>query len=126
MNRLKHLSFASIGTALAAIPSTAFAQVYNGGGVTAGISAAAGLGLATGNPFQILLRVIAILLSFMGLVAVCAIIIAGIYMIVSLGNDDGKEKAKKIIKYTLIGLIIILFSRILVGLVTHVLYGVTN
>jgi hypothetical protein len=54
---------------------------------------------------------------------VAAIIIAGIYMIISLGNDEQIEKAKKIIKYTLIGLVIILFSRVLVGLVTHFLYS---
>lgn len=109
--------------ALVGLPSVASATIYNGGGIMAGISAASGLGLANGNPFYILLNVIRVVLNYMAIIAVVAIIIAGIYMIVSLGNDEQIEKAKKIIKYTIIGLVIILFSRILVSLITVVLYS---
>lgn len=112
-----------LAASMLALPATAIAQVYNGGGINAGVAAAGGLGLATGNPFYILLNVIRIVLNLMGIIAMAAIIIAGIYMIISLGNDDQIEKAKKIIKYTLIGLIVILFARVIVGLVTHFLYS---
>lgn len=57
-------------------------------------------------------------MSFAALIAVVMIIIAGIYLLFSFGNDDTKDKAKKIIYYTLIGLVILLFARILVELVT--------
>lgn len=113
----------SVAASFLALPAKAVAQVYNGGGINAGVSAAGSLGLSTGNPFYVLLNVMRIVLNLMGIIAMAAIIIAGIYMIISLGNDEQIEKAKKIIKYTLIGLIIILFSRILVGLVTHYLYS---
>jgi len=108
------------------LPTSTMAQLYNGGGVGAGVSAANNLGLASGNPFQVFLGVIRTILTYMGLVAVCTIVIAGIYMIISLGNDEQYEKGKKIIKYTLIGLIVILFSRMIVGLVTNYLYSVAR
>lgn len=122
MTHIKRLIRASAFLA-AGLPTAAMASVYNGGGIMAGISAAAGLGLASGNPFYILLNIIRVVLNLMAFVAVITIIIAGIYMIISLGNDDQIEKGKKIIKYTIIGLLVILFSRILVGLITNVLYG---
>lgn len=126
MHLSKTISGTSLGAALLAMPTLLSAQVYSGGGITAGISAAGGLGLASANPFYVLLNVIRVVLSFMGIVAVATIIIAGIYMIISLGNDEQIEKGKKIIKYTLIGLVVILFSRTMVGLVTSYLYGVAR
>ncbi len=106
-----------------ALPGKAFAQIYDGGGITEGVQAAAGLGLANGNPFQIALSLLRLVLNFLGFIAVITIVIAGIYMIISLGNDEQIEKAKKIIKYTLIGLAVILFSRLLVSLITVYLYS---
>ncbi len=123
MRLFSRVTKSAVATAMLSLPATVTAQVYNGGGINAGVAAAGSLGLSTGNPFYVLLNVIRIVLNLMGIVAMAAIIIAGIYMIISLGNDEQIDKAKKIIKYTLIGLIIILFSRILVGLVTHFLYS---
>lgn len=101
---------------------TAQAQVYNGPGVLGGLSALAGVaGVANGDPRAVAIRVIQIILSFLGLIAVAMVIIAGIYLIVGAGSDESREKAKKIILYTLIGLLIILFSKVLVGLVTNLL-----
>lgn len=123
MTMISRIRNTALVTSLLALPEKMLAQVYNGGGVNAGVNAAGNLGLARGNPFYILLNLIRMVLNLMGIVAVATIIIAGIYMIISLGNDDQIEKGKKIIKYTLIGLVIILFSRVIVGLVTHFLYS---
>ncbi len=123
MKLSSRLSYSTLAATLAAFPMSILAQVYKGDGVEAGVEAAAGLGLATGDPFDVILAVLRVILNLVALIAVFAIIIAGIYMIISLGNDERIEKAKKIIKYTLIGLIVILFARILVGLVTVILYS---
>lgn len=60
-------------------------------------------------------------LNFLALIAVVVVVIAGIRLIVSQGEEEAKEKAKKTILYALIGLIIVLFARVIVGLVTSYL-----
>lgn len=99
--------------------SRAIAQVFNGGGIPEGLDKADDVtGMSTTDPRTAVINVIAAVLNFMALTATVMVIIAGIYLVVSLGNDEQKEKAKKIIYYTLIGLIVILFARIIVSLVT--------
>jgi uncharacterized protein involved in response to NO len=58
-------------------------------------------------------------LDFLALAAVVVIVIAGIRLIVSQGNEEQKETAKKAIFYALAGLLIILFARVIVGLITQ-------
>lgn len=109
---------AALSTLLSAIPS-ATAQVFNGGGVDAGLGAAEGVvGVSSDDPRQVIIRVLEAVLNYAALFAVIMIIAAGFYMVLSFGSDDKKEKAKKIVYYTVIGLIVILFSRIIVSLVT--------
>jgi cell division protein FtsW (lipid II flippase) len=59
------------------------------------------------------------LCNFLALVAVAVIVIAGIRLIVSQGNEDQKETAKKTIFYAIAGLLVVLFARVIVGLVTQ-------
>lgn len=102
------------------IPST-FAEeaIFNGAGLQAGLEQASEVtGIATGEPRDVIIKVISIALSFASLLAVAMVIIAGFWLLLSLGDEEKKEKAKKIIFYTLIGLMVLLFSRIIVGLVT--------
>ena len=68
-------------------------------------------------------QIIVAVLNFLALIAVVVVIIAGIRLIVSQGNDEEKDKAKKAIFYALAGLIIVLFARVIVGLVTSYLAG---
>ncbi len=67
--------------------------------------------------------IIIAVLNFLALIAVVVVIIAGIRLIVSQGNDEEKDKAKKAIFYALAGLVIVLFARVIVGLVTNYLAG---
>ncbi|HVW66802.1 MAG TPA: TrbC/VirB2 family protein [Candidatus Peribacteraceae bacterium] len=92
--------------------STAFAQ-FAGPSPT-------GLGLAAsaGDPRQEILNIVAAVLNFLALIAVVVIIIAGIRLIVSQGEEEQKEKAKKTIFYAVAGLIIVLFARVIVELIT--------
>ena len=63
----------------------------------------------------IILNVLAFSLDFLALIALIAIIIAGILLIVSGGSDEQKDRAKKIIIYVVIGLLVILFARLIVS-----------
>jgi len=113
---MKSILFASVLAPL----HVAAAQVYTGGGPLEGVSATSGLsGIPQDtDPRVVITNLLASILSFMALISVAAIVIAGMYLIVGFGSDDSKDKAKKIIQYTLVGLVIILFSRVIVGLVT--------
>ncbi|MBI1813218.1 hypothetical protein HY285_01010 [Candidatus Peregrinibacteria bacterium] len=55
-------------------------------------------------------KVIAFILTFMGLAAVAVIIYAGVLMVVNFGRDDQIQQAKSLIIRAIIGLIVILVS----------------
>lgn len=67
---------------------------------------------------QIILNALTFVLDFLALAAVIFIIIAGIRLIVSQGSDEQKDKAKKTILFVIVGLLIILFARVIVGFFT--------
>ncbi|MBI3332150.1 hypothetical protein HYZ99_04310 [Candidatus Peregrinibacteria bacterium] len=81
----------------------------------------AGAGQAAENVRAKILDVLLTALSFLNLIAVIAVIVAGFYLVLSGGNDEAKEKAKKIILYVIIGLLIVFFARVIVGFVTEAL-----
>jgi hypothetical protein len=125
---MKHLvrnairRFSALAAALWCAP--AHAAVFDGPGILGGLNAAGGIaGLPDGDVRSTIVRILRTVLSFLALAAVITIIIAGIILIVSLGNEEQKERAKRIIFYTLIGLVIILFARVIVGIVTVYLAG---
>ena len=70
---------------------------------------------------DLVLRMLTFVLDFLALAAVVFIVIAGIRLIVSQGNDEAKDKAKKIILYVIVGLLIVLFARVIVGFFTDVI-----
>lgn len=95
------------------------AQTYNGSGIPGGLSATAGVtGVASGNPRVIIIRILEIVLNYASLAAFVMVVMAGFYLVLNNGNDEQAEKAKKIIMYTLIGLVVLLLSRAIVQLFT--------
>ncbi|MFH1444373.1 MAG: hypothetical protein ABIG34_03210 [Candidatus Peregrinibacteria bacterium] len=91
----------------------ALAQVYNGPGLQQGADSGVS-GLQGGNLRSTIANIVNKILTYVSLIAVIVIIIAGLYLILSLGNDSAKDTAKKIVLYTAIGLILILISKALV------------
>lgn len=67
---------------------------------------------------KVITDVLSTVLNFLALIAVVIVVIAGIRLIVSQGEDEAKDKAKKTIFYALAGLAIVLFARVIVGLIT--------
>ena len=69
----------------------------------------------------IITNVLIAVLNFLALAAVVVVVVAGIRLVVSQGEEEVKEKAKKTITYALVGLVIVLLARVIVGLVTNYL-----
>jgi type IV secretory pathway VirB2 component (pilin) len=66
------------------------------------------------------LSVLDVVLGFMALIAVIVVVIAGIRLVISQGEEQEKDKAKKTIFYAIIGLIIILFAQAIVGFIQDI------
>ncbi|MBI3619446.1 hypothetical protein HY213_05445 [Candidatus Peregrinibacteria bacterium] len=66
----------------------------------------------------IIVNLLQLVLSFLALAAVVFIVIAGIRLIVSQGEEEQKNKAKKTIIYVVIGLIVVLFAKVIVGFIS--------
>jgi hypothetical protein len=101
-------------TTMAMMSAKAFAQGFAGPSPDLGLPG----GADEGSIRNIITEIIIAILNFLALIAVIVVIIAGIRLIVSQGSDDEKDKAKKTIIYALVGLLIVLFARVIVGLVT--------
>ncbi len=65
----------------------------------------------------LVLTIIQYFLGFLGLLAVIMVIYGGITYVTSAGNDEAVGKAKKIILYSVVGIIVILLSFVIVGAV---------
>ena len=96
------------------------ASVFNGGGlVTGGNNASTISGVSTNSPRQFILNLLLVVLSYVNLIGVIVVVIAGLYLIFSNGNDEQKDKAKKIMLYLIIGLLLLLFARLIVVFFTQ-------
>lgn len=89
-------------------------------------STEAGTGIAVtanaqGSLGQNVTTIINYFLGFLGIVAVAFLIYGGVLMVTSAGNEEGVGKAKKIITYAVIGIVIIMLSYTIVTFVTSAL-----
>ena len=94
----------------------AHAQVFNGPGLAGGVAQA---GMIQG-PIQAPLRTVILsffykALGFLALAGVVMIVIAGFTLVLSGGSETAKDRAKKMVLYVIIGLVVILFARTMVG-----------
>lgn len=100
--------------------ASVLAQVYSGGGLEQGVQAASGVqGPIKGSIDQAVVSIVNNILNYVALAAVVAIIIAGLYMILTGGAQA--DKAKTIIIWTLVGLAVILLAKIIVNFVFNIL-----
>ena len=63
------------------------------------------------------------LVSFLALVAVVAIVIAGFVFILGFGTEASITRGKKIIIYTIVGIIVVFFASAIVSFFTEELVG---
>ncbi len=113
----------SITFPLLSFVERASASVFNGGGLESGVQAAGEIsGTSHLTLREAILSLLYQVLSYLALLGVFMIIIGGAYLIVSGGSDEIKEKVKKIVLYVVIGLIIVLLARVIVGFFTQGLF----
>ena len=99
---------------LTVFAGTAGAQLIQQGDVPSNIAAATG---GEGSIRALVLRIVDFFLLFLGLIAVIMIIYGGITYVTAGGNDEKVGKAKKIIMYAIVGIVIVLISFALVNTV---------
>lgn len=95
------------------------AQIFNGPGLGGGVSAASTIDGPVNQPLRVVIvRMLRYTLDFLALAAIIMIVVAGLYLVFSNGDEESAKKAKTIVKYVIIGLIVILLARLLVGFFT--------
>lgn len=88
-----------------------FFSIVKAQGIDAGVNVVdESIGLSSNDPRVMAARIIQIFLSLLGAVTVVLIIYAGALWMMSDGNEEKISKAKRILKQTVIGLIIIFTS----------------
>ena len=70
-----------------------------------------------------IVTVITTILDLILIVAVLYVVIAGVRLIVSGGDEGAKDKAKTTITYVIAGIIVILFARVIVTFVNTALFS---
>ncbi|MCA9370759.1 MAG: hypothetical protein KC680_02240 [Candidatus Peregrinibacteria bacterium] len=85
-----------------------------------------GVGSDTDAIRQGILDALTFILSFMALIAVVIIVIAGIRLVISQGEEGEKDKAKKTIFYAILGLVVILLAQAIVGFVDSLGQNISN
>lgn len=81
------------------------------------------IGRSDGDVRTVIEQVIRDVLTFLALIAVVVIVIAGIRLVVSGGDEGQKDGAKKMIIYAVVGLLIIILARVLVDFVITTITG---
>lgn len=84
------------------------------------------IALSATSPIVIALRIIQVALGVLGVIAVSLIIYAGFLWMTSAGSDEKINQAKRILRQTVIGLIIILSSWGITYFILEKLVGVTG
>jgi hypothetical protein len=82
--------------------------------------------LGSGDPRELGARIINITIAFLGLIAVVLIIYAGFLWMTANGDDDKVSRAKRVLKNSVIGLVIILASWGIAVFVLNKLVGATS
>jgi hypothetical protein len=116
---IKTIKYLPVTISVWALSATrAIAQVYTGGGIEAGVGEAANTGVGSEMDLREAIgNIVDEALTFVTLLAVTVVIIAGFYLILGLGNDSSRETAKKIIIYVAVGIIVILLSKAFVSFI---------
>lgn len=105
-------------------PIAVLAQsAFDGGGTEEGLLYASGIvGIGQGSIRETILRILYVVLSYLALLAVIIIVAAGIYLVLSFGSEEVKERVKRVLIYTVVGLVIVALARLFVGFVLYTLY----
>lgn len=76
-------------------------------------------GASSGDLRGAVTSVLNTVVNFLGLLMVVAIVVAGFRLVLSQGEEEAKEKAKKGIFYAIIGLVLVLLAKAIILFVTN-------
>lgn len=114
MKSLKLIGYTVFKFATVFVPSIASAQV------TGGTIPALNLPLlGNGHFIDLAVYIINILLSVSGIVAIGFLVYGGFRYIISAGNEESAEQAKKTIQNAIVGLIIIILSYTIITAISN-------
>lgn len=115
-SKIQILKQALMVLALVSCSLALFSFVANAAGIQAeGPSSVAALTNNETSLKGLILTIVDYFLGFLGLLAVIMVIYGGVTYVSSAGNDEAVGKAKKIIMYALIGIVIIMLSFVAVN-----------
>ena len=102
------------------------AQVFNGGGLSGGLTEArsrlGGAGIRMDNNLVIVIvRVLNAVLPYTAVAAVTTFIVAGFMFILGFGSESTIQQAKKIMIWSIVGIAVILFSYLITAFVVSVI-----
>lgn len=92
--------------------------------IQCGINQAAGTNCSagakpSGDLASVIKKVLNLLSAVAGVLAVIMIMVAGLRLVTSAGNEEGVKKAKSTLVYAVVGLILVAVAQILVHFVIH-------
>ena len=116
MNKVQKIIIFAISLVLIITPIMLWAATFEFDGDGSVINAIGGQ-ITTADPEEITTNTMSWLLGLLGLIAVIIIIYGGFTWMTAAGNEERISKAKKILTYSIIGLVVILTSWILVAYV---------
>lgn len=73
-----------------------------------------------GDIKDIIINIVKKILTYVAVLAVAMIVFAGIWLIVGSYDESSKEKAKKMIIYTIVGLLVIMLAQAIVTFVLSI------
>lgn len=94
---------------------------WTGGGVPGGVSRANNLDTGGGgNLRQRIIDILNAAIGLLGVLCVVTLVIGGLILVTGQGSDESREKVRKIVLYTIVGLILVLFAKAVVDLYTSI------
>ncbi|PIR49228.1 hypothetical protein COU80_00565 [Candidatus Peregrinibacteria bacterium CG10_big_fil_rev_8_21_14_0_10_55_24] len=104
------LTFTGLSALFLSLPQSILAAVYDGGGLQEGVNEAGNTGIGSADIRTTIIKIMLEIVSYTALLAVSVIILAGLYLILGFGDEGAKDKAKKIILYVGVGVLLILLA----------------
>ncbi len=101
------------------------ASVFDGGGLGAGLSAAEqelmGSGIRPDTDIvKVIVAIINATLPYVALLVLVAFVVAGFIFILGFGSDTANQRAKKIMIWSAVGLVVILFAFIITNFIIQI------
>lgn len=117
MHKIKQALYVVVATIFAVVPLAVSAVDPTSNGFNVADTKTAAKGLNNESIFAIISRLMNWLLGLVGVLAVIAFVISGILYLTAAGNEEQAEKAKEVMLYAIIGLVVALIGLVVVNAV---------